>query len=138
MVDRKAVETFLRKNPSSSYSNFQTSKEAVPISDCLYYTIRRKMTGINRKKITGINRKKIPCEEKSKMTGRGMRRRSNTYTRLFLTEAGEVNSEAKNLLQKFLEAMNTIYQTKMEIIEFGNPAQLEIRELTISSRLRAI
>ena len=107
-IDKKAIEAFIRKNPTASFSEFVRQNKGVPhTSDCTYYTLRRKMTGVIR----------------------DSRRKSNMYFRLFLMPSGEVSSESRNLLQKFLDAMNTVHRTRMEMVEFGDPSQIEIREL---------
>jgi hypothetical protein len=107
-VDKKAIEAFIRKNPTASFSEFVRQNKGVPLpSDCTYYTLRRKMTGVIR----------------------DSRRKSNMYFRLFLVPGNEVSSEARTLLQKFLDALNVMHQTRMEMIEFGNPSQIEIREV---------
>jgi len=109
-VNIKSVTAFIEKHPSATHSEYSNTKGTAPISDCYYYMLRRKVTGM----------------------ARDTRKKSNTYIRLFLMNASEVNAEAKKLLQKFLDAMNTVHRMKMEIIEFGNPPQLEIRELKSS------
>jgi len=106
--DTKAVRAFIEKNPTASFSEFTRQIKGVsPISDCYYYTLRRQVTGM----------------------ARDGRKKSNMYVRLFLTPANEVKTEARTLLQKFIDALNTTHHTRMEMIEFGNPSQIEIREL---------
>ncbi len=107
-VNVKAVEAYIQKNPTATYSDFAKDHQgAVKISDCYYYTIRRRISG----------------------SARDGRKKSNTYIRLFLVEAKEATAESKKLLQKFIDAMNITLSSKIEMIEFGNPSQLEIREL---------
>jgi hypothetical protein len=108
--DTRAVKAFIEKNPTASFSKFASHIKGVsPISDCYYYTLRRQITGMVR----------------------DSRKRSNMYVRLFLTPASEIKSEAKELLQKFIDALNVTHHTRMEMIEFGNPPEIEIRELKV-------
>jgi hypothetical protein len=103
----KTIGNYIKNHPTASYSEFAKSIKNVPISDCYYYTLRRKITGVVR----------------------DTRKKSNTYVRLFLADSKEVSTEARTLLQKFIESLNITLSTKIEMIETGFPSKLEIREL---------
>lgn len=104
-IDVKAVHEFLKKNPQASYPDFLKTS-GIKISNCSYYTIRRKFHGCNTQTRTS----------------------SSLYYSVFKIDSTGIGDKTKDVLKQFVETLNAKNGSRMELIEYSNPPRIEVRQ----------
>lgn len=109
VIDYSTVDNFLNKNPSASYNEFKEAHPDFEISDCAFYTRRRKLNGSSYHK--------------------GKSSSSKIYVHLCTLDSAELVKMSKiEALREVLNSLNNVFRSKMELVEMKNPDQIVIWE----------
>jgi hypothetical protein len=108
--DRKIVQKYVKNNPTAPFSQFKKEFPKAQVSDCCYYTYRRKSKGVS-----------VPSTT---------HRRQKIYYTVFSCPS-LIPAPAKKVLKDFVDSLNRSKSSRLEIVESVSTKQIEIRELKV-------
>lgn len=107
-VDWTLIDEFIHKNPRGTYSLLKEMIPNVQISDCSYYTRRRKLTGISSERVTGPRNTRAP----------------KAMTVLWKSPSKNVDKNSLEILRDFAMNIGRAANLPINIIEVADPPEI--------------
>jgi hypothetical protein len=121
--DQKLYEQIcdaIRANPKIKYGECQTQLKK-KFKQWTFYRLRDALKGegvVESRSAGGNGTVKAP-----------KKRKQGLYMKVFTHPTKGLSKETKEVLRSFLEALNKTNRTNMELVEYVDPSEIEIREV---------
>ena len=113
------ISRYIREHTRSSFTQCMNDLK-INTKPWTFYRIRDAL------KKEGIN---IPSSPQTGVPKTTTSKKHGIYMKVFTHPAKDVPQSAKDLLKNFIECLNSTKRTHMELVEYVNPPELEVREI---------